>query len=530
MLKQARQRSSQPGALSNVPSEKFCERHFITSDNLIRVAKEPAAGTTPIDYPQRARRVATADGDGLVLHDAHTGSTHRLNGAAQYVWELCDGSRSRAALARALAARFEVPLAAASRDVDAALAQFRDVGLVLTPGASAREQEVLTSAVGVALGTTGGSPQVDLAEVDWNAVVDLSVDHGVMPLLHRCVMDHWREMAPSVVRDRLDRQYAANAAVVGAFRAELLELVNELAAVGVAVLPLKGPIIASWVYGSAALRQFGDLDIFVAPGSVARAQDTLRKRGYEFRSERRTDTLAVKASGAGDIHVDLQWALARRAFRFPLRLEELWDRAITIEVDGVAIHQPEPGDYLLILCAHGAKHCWSSLIWIADIAAFLRMFGKELDWAKLVDRAAGVGGEKQLMLGLRLAHELMHADLPQSVAARLRAYPSLDLLVADVRRALFAPARKRTFQRSFGLMRGGIFYMRTRERIRDRLPQAAYLLGQSLINLVELTQPNHLDRAVVELPSWLTFLYYPIRLVRVTVKWAGRLIARSSGR
>ena len=124
----------------------------------------------------------------------------------------------------------------------------------------------------------------------------------------------------------------------------------------------------------------------------------------------------------------------------------------------------------------------------------------------------------------------MHADLPQSVAARLRAYPSLDLLVADVRRALFAPARKRTFQRSFGLMRGGIFYMRTRERIRDRLPQAAYLLGQSLINVVELARPNHLDRAVVELPSWLTFLYYPVRLVRVTVKWAGWLIARSSGR
>jgi len=484
----------------------------------------------PADYPQRARRTATADGDGLVLHDAHTGSTHRLNGSAQYVWELCDGSRSRAALARAVAERFDVPLTVASRDLDLALAQFRDVGLVLTPGASAREREVLTSAVGVALGSTAGSPQVDLAAVDWNAVVDLSVDHGVMPLLHRCVKDHWRDAVPSVVRDRLDRLFAANAAVVGALRAELLELVIELTAAGVAVLPLKGPAMAAWLYGSAELRQFGDLDLFVAPGSVARAREVLRTRGYEFRSERSTDVLAVKAFASGDISVDLQCALARDVFRFPVTLQEVQERSRPIDIGGVTVHQPEPGDYLCVLCAHGSKHCWSSLIWIADIAAFVRMLGSDFDWARLLDRAAAGGGEKQLLLGVRLAHDLFHADVPASVAERLRAYRSLDSLVADVRRALFAPASARTFQRSFGLMRGGLFYVRTRERMRDRLPYGTHVLGQSLANAVQVVKPNHLDRAVVELPSWLGLLYYPIRLARVTVKWAGWLIAGSRGR
>ena len=485
---------------------------------------------TPIDYPQRAKRTATADDEGLVLHDAHTGSTHRLNGAAQYVWELCDGSRDRDALARALAARFDVPLTVASRDVDVALAQFRDVGLVLTWGGSAREQEVLTSAVGVALGTAAGLPPAGLATVDWNALVALSVDQGVMPLLHRCVMEHWRDAVPSVVRDRLDQQYVANAAVVEVFLAELLELVNELAATGIAALPLRGPVMASWLYGAAALRQFGDLDVFVAPRSVARARDVLRRRGYELQSERRTDALAVKASAAGPIHVDLQWSLARPVFRFPVTLEELADRSITVDIDGVAIRQPAPGDYLLVLCAHGSKHCWSSLIWIADIAAFLRMLGADFDWARLLERAAVAGGEKQLLLGLRLAHDLMNAELPHSVAERLRAYPSLDVLVADVHRALFEPTTARTFQRSFGLVRGGVFYMRTRERLRDRLPQAVYLLGQSLINVGELAKPNHLDRAVVELPSWLAWLYYPIRLARVTVKWASWLMAPARSR
>jgi hypothetical protein len=122
------------------------------------------------------------------------------------------------------------------------------------------------------------------------------------------------------------------------------------------------------------------------------------------------------------------------------------------------------------------------------------MFGKEARLAELVDRAAAAGGEKQLLLGLRLAHELMHADLPSK---RRSATPCVSVAGPSWWRTCvarcFAPARQRTFQRSFGLMRGGIFYMRTRERIRDRLPQAAYLLGQSLINVVELARPNHLE-------------------------------------
>jgi hypothetical protein len=96
-------------------------------------------------------------------------------------------------------------------------------------------------------------------------------------------------------------------------------------------------------------------------------------------------------------------------------------------------------------------------------------------------------------------------------------------LIAEVQRALFATAKTRSFQGSFGPIRGGIFYIRTRERLRDRLVHAVYLLRQSIVLAFGLARPNHLDHAVVKLPPALGFLYYGVRVVRVTRKWGGWL-------
>jgi PqqD family protein of HPr-rel-A system len=477
------------------------------------------------DRPRQTPLQFHADEDGVVLHDPHTGSTHRLNGVARHLWELCDGSRDRAALALELAARFGIAADDVRGDVDAALAQFRDAGLIRTSGVSVRERTLLLEAVAAAIGSRSGQPPENVAAADWNALIHLAVDQGVLPLVHHCVATHWRDAVPSLVRERLHQQFAANAAVAEGFVAELLDLVRELNANDIVSLALRGPAMAHSLYGSAAFRQFGDLDIFIRPDTVERTCGILRRRGYEFSARRQTDALAIRTAAVGEITVDLQWALARRVFTFPLTLEELWDRSMTVDIGGVPVRQPGTSDYVLILCAHGSKHCWSSLIWITDIAAVLRVWGSHIDWPELLRRAASRGGEKQLLLGLRLAHDLLGAALPAPVEERMRSY-ALDHLIADVQQALFATATERSFQGSFGLIRGGIFYIKTRERLRDRAAHGVYLLRLSMVLALGMARPNHLDHAVVTLPAFLAFLYYPIRLVRVTLKWGAWLVRR----
>lgn len=342
-----------------------------------------------------------------------------------------------------------------------------------------------------------------------------------MPLLFQCVAGDWRDDVPLLVRDRLAQHNATNATVVDSLLTELLAMLREFETQDVAAVPLKGPVMASLLYGRAELRQAGDLDVFVPPDRAARARAVLRDRGYAFQAARRTDAIATRTTGVTDIAVDLQWALARRVFRFPVTLADVWGRLASVDVRGLAVRQPEPGDYLLILCAHGSKHCWSSLVWIADLAALLLAWGRDIDWNRLFDRATSGGGERQLLLGLRLANDVFEADLPAPVRERLRARPSLDPLVAQVRQALFAPSRQRTYQGTFGLIDGAVFYMRTRERLRDRVPYVGELLREAVARLVELVTPNHLDRDVIALPRFLGFLYVGIRVVRVTAKRAG---------
>jgi hypothetical protein len=84
---------------------------------------------------------------------------------------------------------------------------------------------------------------------------------------------------------------------------------------------------------------------------------------------------------------------------------------------------------------------------------------------------------------------------------------------------------------SYGVLEGGLFYLRTRERVRDKARYAWYLLGHPLRRSVRIVTPNYRDRAVIALPRYVAFLYYFIRPIRLTAKyWHGTMDERSNAR
>ncbi len=154
-----------------------------------------------------------------------------------------------------------------------------------------------------------------------------------------------------------------------------------------------------------------------------------------------------------------------------------------------------------------------------------------MDWTRFLKRAASLGGERQLLLALRLTRDVLgQNDLPGPAVDRLRHATELDPLVSEVRERLFMPVEQRTFQGSFGLVRGAVFYVRSRERLRDRIPYALHVAGESLAIVGELVRPNYLDHAVVELPRPLGFLYYGVRAARVTRKGLAWLLSAGQRR
>jgi hypothetical protein len=123
-----------------------------------------------------------------------------------------------------------------------------------------------------------------------------------------------------------------------------------------------------------------------------------------------------------------------------------------------------------------------------------------MDWAAVRDRAARIGGTRMLLLGLYLAHELLGASPPATMLAVARGDASLIALAAQVlsrvRAERFVPVTLRQLH---------LFRLRARERFRDRM---VYVLRRAMTITAQ-------DWQMVRLPASLTFLYYPLRALRI---------------
>jgi hypothetical protein len=213
--------------------------------------------------------------------------------------------------------------------------------------------------------------------------------------------------------------------------------------------------------------------------------------------------------------IDLQWTLARPEWRIPLDLAELWPRLETTVIDGRIVPMPTPDDCLRFLCAHGAKHCWCALKWIADVALLVTRHQARIDWPRLLESVRDHGGLRQLLLGLRLAHDVLGSSVPSVASAWIERDPAVIRLANELRGRLFTVADPGTHQGSYGYLEGGWLYARTRERIRDRVP---LLLDMAR----HIITPTERDRAVIALPAGLVWGYYVLRPFRLAARWGTR--------
>jgi hypothetical protein len=210
--------------------------------------------------------------------------------------------------------------------------------------------------------------------------------------------------------------------------------------------------------------------------------------------------------------VELHARIAPRDFRFPLGLERLWPRLRPLALGGREVHALAGEDLLLVLCAHGAKHLWSCLGWVCDVAELVRA-EPAMNWAAVAEEARSLRCERILLLGLALAHDLLQAPVPEDLLRRARGVPAVRALAARVAKQMFRWADGR----AWGL-ENGLFQLRVRERPWDGL---RYALSLALV-------PTVADWTALRVPDSFSFLYYLLRPVRLAGKY-GRLAFRHPG-
>jgi len=347
--------------------------------------------------------------------------------------------------------------------------------------------------------------------VDWDAELRLADNHGTSSLLYRNLL-LLADMVPSSTLASLRQRYEGNIYKSLFLTRELIRIVDCLDRLGIDAIPYKGVVMSEVYYGDMALRQSGDMDLFVRKRDVGRIKSALRDLEYTTRLvipyEVLEDYIAAGYewtfdSPAGPNLLELQWALQPRFYAVDFDMDGLFERAVKVTVAGRPMKTPSPEDLLLVLSVHAAKHVWGRVIWLRDIAQILQR--ENLDWDRVQVRTGELGIERILRVTLLLANRFLGTAIPAAIERAVLADHVARGLAEEIAAALAAGVSYDTGRTSyFRLM------MRLRERRADRV--------RFLARLAFTPGPGEWE--AVRLPGALVPLYRIVRVVRLAGRFA----------
>jgi putative nucleotidyltransferase-like protein len=376
---------------------------------------------------------------------------------------------------------------------------------------SSNEFDLLCACAGVSLAPERIAHMARAAErgSDWRQLLQLAEQHGLLPLVARNLGAHAHEL-PTEIEQELRSAYEANARRSLWFASELGRIADYLDGKGLQAVPYKGPALAESVYGDLALRSFSDLDFLISPADFERAKQALTELGYRPSvglspaAERfwlRKGYEREFDSSAGKNLVELQWGVLPYFYAVDLGIDDLLARSVRTSAGVRGVWCLSPEDALLVLCLHAAKHLWTRLIWVCDIAETLRT--QTIDYTLVLARAQSLGILRIIGVSFWLAEHLLRAPVPQPAKQVVAGDPEVSVLGQEFAARL---AKSATYDLDSSE------YFRLILRLRERkLDRRRYLWRL-------VWTPGAGDLAAVRLPETLFPLYRMVRLARLASK------------
>jgi Uncharacterised nucleotidyltransferase len=186
----------------------------------------------------------------------------------------------------------------------------------------------------------------------------------------------------------------------------------------------KGPALAARCYGDPGSRQYSDLDFVVRGRDAERVTEAMIALGYDAK----VPLEAIRANKFPGEYVFLQRRTkllvefhSERTFRYhpqPLPLDKLFERQALVHFDGRDVPALSVEDELTLICIHAAKHFWTRLLWVSDVAALITR--QQVDWDSALSAAREVAAERMLRIGLLLSAKVLGVRLPQQLAGFVR--------------------------------------------------------------------------------------------------------------
>ena len=340
-----------------------------------------------------------------------------------------------------------------------------------------------------------------LTDIDWNLFLLLVRHHRVYPLVYSNFKKMNIEMIPAHIMQALYLDYCKNTFQMLHLTAEMEKICHLFDDHDIRTLLLKGPVLTQALYGDLSMRTCKDLDILMPFEDVEKAEEILIKQGFapDHEETRMLNDWKWRVHHLSyynpqtKVQIEVHWRLNPDKGKEP-DFDELWSRRSVSMVTSYPIHVLGDEDTFLFLAAHGARHGWFRLRWLADIDRLMR---KPLNWKHMLSllkkyHSEAVGGQ-----ALILASELLHTPLTQessSLYSKKHPYKLAQgsiIFIQDMITLSPVPKHLKIYYRRY------LFSLRS-------LPQKwAFVFSQ--------LYPNNRDLETLPLPKRLYILYFPLR-------------------
>ncbi|MCP3888068.1 MAG: nucleotidyltransferase family protein, partial [Desulfobulbaceae bacterium] len=291
-------------------------------------------------------------------------------------------------------------------------------------------------------------------------------------------------------------------------------------------VPFKGPVLAENVFGDVTLRRYLDLDILISKNDAAKAVELLLDNG--FIPEEETFPTGVgrgayleKVVWVSLIHpekhisVDLQWDISNRFTNLPITMEAMSERLELVELTGREVVSLPVEELLCYLCLHGTKHRWLALDYVCCVAELVRV-RKDIDWQYVEQYAKKIHCVNVLFLGLLLARNILGAELPSSIEAKIGKENNLNELAEKICDGLFSDYRETMVVSE----KFDPFLFQIKDSFMDRI---VYLVKVVFI-------PSKEDLRLFNVPESFSFLRYILRPLRLIKKYCNRRYKTSTNK
>jgi putative nucleotidyltransferase-like protein len=256
----------------------------------------------------------------------------------------------------------------------------------------------------------------------WEKVVGAAEYHGLTPLLLRNLVAADAQI-PQQQLKQLEQNNGRTVRQNLFLTSEMLRVVSSLSEVGIEAVPLKGAVLATRIHGDIALRPFSDVDLLIRREWVSAAETMISKLGYEaeisvppaHRERWLKQQCELSFRRAGLSRLELHWDISHPHFSLDTGVENFWSRSRSVQIGDTKLNDLSEQDLLFTLIVHGARHAWSRLMWLVDVAELLRTSPK-IDWDLFFREAEERGAARMAATALILVKELFGVSVANEAA------------------------------------------------------------------------------------------------------------------